>query len=575
MRPAAQLIVSILGISMLSGCATVAQQGQDQQAIAPTAVAAPAPVLPNIELSAEVLNEVLVAEVALQRAQYGAAVDIYARLAKQTRDPRIAERATRIAVFVRDYPTGLELARLWLALSPADVEGRQILTALQVREGDYDGAVESLESVLIEAQGDEQGRYLLMIRLLGRDQDMEGALKVVQRFLARHPDDTAGLYAYSQLALRASKFDEAEKTIDKLLQLKPDLTQGVILRTRILQVTHRETEALEYLGQVVDRNSNNLELRIAYGRVLVDLDHPTEAQVQFKKVLKAQPDNDDTTFAAALVALRLEQPKEAEEYLLRLNRKSVRVDETSYYLGRIEEVRENYKRAIHWYSLVERGENYLNAQIRSALLQARLGDVDAARAHLGAVQARVPDQGLRLYLAEGEILRDVERYDEAIKVYDHALKETPNNPELLYSRAMVAEKLGRIDWLERDLLAIIESEPDHADALNSLGYTLADRTDRLQEAEAYVARALELKPDSFYIMDSMGWVQFRKGNLPEAIKLLRRAMELSDDPEIAAHLGEVLWVSGDHVAARATWQKARKKAPDNTVLLNTIKRLDK
>ena len=543
------------------------------------ATAAPAPlpplVLPNIELGPEIMNELLVAEVALQRAQYGDAVQLYARLARQTRDPRLADRATRIAVFARDYQVGLEMAQLWMELAPADVEGRQILTALQVKAGDYDAAVASLESVLAQAGDDEQGRYLLMIRLLGRDQEKDGALEVVQRFLARHPDDSAGLYAYSQLALRAGKLDEAEKAVDHLLQVSPDLTQGVILRTRILQASNREAAALEYMGQVVNRNGKDLELRVAYGRMLVDADHPEDAQTQFKRVLKEQPDNDDITFAAGLVALRLEQPKEAEEYFLHLNHKSVRMDETSYYLGRIEEVRENYKGAIRWYNKVERGENYLNAQIRSALLQARLGDVDAARAHLGAVQARTPDQSQRLYLAEGEILRDVGLYDEALKVYDRALREIPANPELLYSRAMVEEKLGHIDWLERDLLAILEREPDHVDALNSLGYTLADRTDRLQEAETYVKRAMELKPDSFYVLDSMGWVQFRKGNIPEAIKYLRRSMELNSDPEVAAHLGEVLWASGDHAAARDTWKHALEQSPDNKVLLNVIKRLDK
>ncbi len=578
MRPVARLLLSLAGISfgvtLLSGCASMSPQGVGASELTVAERAPPAPVLPNVELSAGILNELLVAEVALQRAQYAAAVQLYARLTQQTRDPRIAERATRIAIFAREYPVGLELAKIWQELSPADAEGQQILTALLIKANDYDAAVTSLESVLEQAQGDEQNRYLLMIRLLSREQDKEGALEVIQRFMVRHPEDPAGLYAHSQLALRAGKLDESEKAVDRLLQLRPELTQAMILRSRVLYGAGRQAEAVEYIGQMVKRNGDDMELRVAYGRMLVDLDRPEEAQAQFKRVLKAQPDNDDITFAAALVALRLEQPKDAETYFLRLNRKGVRTEETGYYLGRIEEVRGHFKNAIQWYDKIDRGENYLNGQIRSALLQARLGDVDAARARLGAVQARVPEQSHRLYLAEGEILRDIERYDDAVKIYDHALQDLPDNIELLYARAMVAEKLGRIDWLERDLLAILELEPDNVDALNSLGYTLADRTNRFDEAESYIKRALELKPDSFYILDSMGWLQYRRGNLPGALDYLRRAITLSNDVEVVAHLGEVLWVSGDREEARATWKRGLEQFPDNKMLQGVINRLD-
>lgn len=581
MRPVARLLLSVVGITFgvtqFSGCASVAPQGvgASELVTAERRPPPPAPVLPNIELSPAILNELLVAEVALQRAQFGIAVQLYTRLSQQTRDPRIVERATRIAIFAREYTGALELAKLWMELSPADAEGQQILAALLIKAGEYDAAVTSLESVLVQAGEDEQARYLMIIRLLSREQDKDGALEVIERFMVRHPDDPAGLYAQSQLALRANKLDKAEKQVDRLLQLRPEMTQAMVLRTRIVHLAGREAEALEYLGEMVKRHGGDMELRVAYGRMLVDADSPDEAQAQFKKVLQAQPDNDDITFAAGLVALRLEQPKDAENYFLSLNRKSVRVEETSYYLGRIEEVRGNSAGAIQWYDKITQGDNYLSAQIRSALLQARLGDVDAARARLGAVQARTPDQSQRLYLAEGEILRDIERYDDAIKIYDHALKELPGNIELLYARAMVAEKLGRIDWLERDLLAVLQIEPDNVDALNSLGYTLADRTSRLDEAEVYVKRALELKPDSYYILDSLGWVYYRKGDLPAALKYLRRAMDLGDDAEVASHLGEVLWVSGDRDAARVTWKRALELFPNNKTLLTVINRLDK
>ncbi len=574
MKPLGLVFGSFLAISILSGCASAPQQGV-MTATDEGERVSKGPNLPNIELTPELLHELFVAEIALQRGQYLTTVKSYNRLAKQTNDSRLVERGTRIAMFAREYQTALELGKQWNELDPGNFDAGQILTALLVKTGDYDAALESLEQVMQHAAADEKSRYMLMIRLFGREQDQDGSLEVVQRYIDRHPDDSAALYAYAQLALRAGKLDEAEQTVDLLLEKKPDWAQAVILRTRVLQADNRETAALEYIGEVVTRNGKDLELRVHYGRMLVDVDRPEEALEQFRKVLKVEPENDDILFVAGLVALRVEQLDEAQDYFLRLNDRAVRVDETGFYLGRIEEIKENYPRAIRWYASVSRGENYLNAQIRSALLYAREGDVVSARAHLHAAQARSPGQKLRLFLAEGEILRDVGHFEEALSVYNHALEEIPGNTELLYARAMVAERLGQVDRLERDLLAILEREPDHVDALNSLGYTLADRTDRFDEAYAYVKRAMELKPDTFYIMDSMGWVLYRQGKLDEALGYLKKAFEMNNDAEIAAHLGEVLWVKGDHEGARDIWQKALEQTPESSAVLNTIKRLEK
>lgn len=557
---------------MVSGCATAPAQ-HPSLAAAPVDPPAPAlPPLPNLDLTPDLLNEFLVAEVAVQRGKFDVASGVYRRLAQQTRDPRLAERATRVAVFARDYEGALETGRLWIALDPASLEARQILTALLVKAGDYDGALGHLEALLQGAEGDDS-RYVLIIRLLGREQDKDGALKVVQKFLERHPTDTAGLYAYAQLSLRDGKLADAERVVDQLLQLKPDWPQGVVLRTRVLQATNRETEALSYLGTVVQRHSDNTDLRVAYGRMLVDADRPEEALVQFQRVLKQEPENQDILFAAALVALRVENIDLASDYFLRLNQMGGRIDETSYYLGRIAEEKGKYEEAIKWYAKVEDGENYLTAQVRSAVLQAKLGDVEDARARLHAIETRSPGQRLRIFLAEGEILRDQGQNKEALAVYNSGLEEIPGNTELLYARAMTEEKLDRVDLLERDLLAILEREPDHVEALNSLGYTLADRTTRYEDALSYIKRALELRPNASHILDSMGWVQYRLGHLDEAIQYLRRAMETNYDPEIAAHLGEVLWVKGDQKGARSIWDEALQKSPQNKLLMDVIQRV--
>ena len=563
-----------LGSLIVSGCTSLA--ADRQQAAIPETAEGPVPhELPDVDLTSDILNAFLIAEVAIQRGHYDIAVAMYRQLSLDTRDPRIIERTTRVALFARDYGTAAETGHLWVEMAPENLDARQILTALSVKSGDYEEALTHLEWLLQKsATGDEEtSRYELVLRLLGREQDQAGARSLMEKYLERHPDDSAALFAYAHLALRDGQTATAEQAVTDLLKLKPDWPEAAILYTRILHSTEREAEALEYLDGVVNRHGKDGKLRTAYGRMLVDAGRPEEALTQFDKVLKTEPENEGLLYAAGLVALRLEKLDQAEDYFLRLNEMGARQPDARYYLGRIAEEKTQIDDAINWYDKISSGEHYLTARIRIALLKARQGDVESARAHLHAVQARNPGQRLRLYLAEGEILREIKRYEDAMDVYNHALKEIPDNTELLYARAMIAERLDRLDILENDLLAVLEREPDHVNALNSLGYTLADRTNRYDEALNYVKRALELSPDSFYILDSMGWVQYRLGNIEEALKYLRRALDLNYDPEIAAHLGEVLWVRGDREEARSVWDNALQKSPENEILMNVIERL--
>ena len=227
-----------------------------------------------------------------------------------------------------------------------------------------------------------------------------------------------------------------------------------------------------------------------------------------------------------------------------------------YYLGQIAEISDDLGEALSSYVKVDRGEYFLNAQIRIAVILARLGDIDKAREHLQSLRSKDPAQSTRIYRAEAEILSRHDRLEDSLSVYDHAIEERPDNVDLLYARAMLAEKLDRLDILERDLRTILTNDPDNADALNALGFTLADRTNRYDEALKLLERALELKPDDYYVIDSMGWVLYRMGRLEEAVEFLQRAFMLSNDPEVAAHLGEVLWVMGRKDAARKIWDSA-------------------
>ncbi len=246
-----------------------------------------------------------------------------------------------------------------------------------------------------------------------------------------------------------------------------------------------------------------------------------------------------------------------------------------YYLGQIAESREDIEAALAAYRKVSDGEHRLNAQIRAAVLLAESGRLVQARAHLHGLRSDNSQQAIRIYRAEAEILTKRKDYEDAMQVYDGALADYPQDTDLLYSRAMLAEKMDDLERLEQDLRSILAREPNNADALNALGYTLADRTDRYSEAYELVKRAYELKPDDHYVIDSMGWTLYRMGRHQEALMHLRRAMDLNGDPEIAAHLGEVLWVSGDKQAAMEIWDTALKGTPDDPRLLDVKKRFEK
>lgn len=561
----------LMAVAVMSGCASMAQK-EASSGVAPAADK-PEIELPKIALTEDLLSDYLIAEIALQRAQYELATKYLHKLALTTRDPRLAERATRVGIFGRDYEAALETGQLWLEMDPANFEGRQIVTALLVKAGRFDEAVVNLEQVLAAVPLDDEERYASIIRLVGREQDREAALAITALYNERNPDDAVGVYAYAQLALRDGKLEASEAAAEQLLLLKPDWPKAVILRASILLATNRDVAALEYMEDVTKRQRKNAELRAAFGRMLVDAGRDEEALKEFRSVLKISPDDMDTLYIAGRVSLTLNLPDEAREFFSRLN-VGRHADDAHYFLGRIEEVDGNDELALKFYGQVGGGDNYLEAQVRKSLLMARAGDVDGGRAHLNAIQALHPGQRLRLYVAEGQILRAVGRHQEAMELYDRALDDIPDNTDLLYARAMVAEKLDRLDIVERDLLTILEREPDHVEALNSLGYTLADRTERYEEAYGYIKRAIELQPSASHIIDSLGWVQYRMGRLDEAEESLRRALKMQSDPEIAAHLGEVLWVKGDHKGAQDVWNRALEDAPENEFVLEVMRRFE-
>ena len=595
----ARFLSKFLLIIVLVGCAAARQDSSvllvshaEEPAVTPLAK----PALPDISLTRDLLYKLLMAEIAGQRGDFELAGNTYLQLARSTRDPRLGERAAQIAVFVRDQQQALEALKLWVKLDPANVEARQGLVTFLVRNGQADAALEHLEVLLAAAKltvvtplantgpevdlgmedaiGDAAGQGFMQIAaLLARETDKKAALRLMGKFAAAHKDSADAQFAYASLALSNNDLKLARAKIEDALKLKPDWPKAVVVRARIMQLQGETAPALAYLKQFTGSHSDNLLLRLNYARLLVDAKQPDEARAQMNLLAQRASKNAGMLFSLGLMSIQINQLDEAKNYLMQVSKLGKFPTESSYYLGQIAETRKQYSDAITWYKGVNQGEAYLDAQLRVVGIMARQGDIAGARAHLQGIQLQSPQQEKLLIMAEADLLREEKQYDQAMAVYNRALQELPQDNNLLYGRAMLAEKMDRLDILEQDLRNILSREPDNARALNALGYTLADRTKRYQEALGYIKRALALNPQDAATLDSIGWVHYRLGNAQEAVQNLQSAYKLDANAEIAAHLGEVLWVSGDREAARKIWEEALKAEPKDEALRNTMKRL--
>lgn len=532
---------------------------------------APTVVETRSPLDTDLLFELLVAEFAGQRGALDISASNYLDAAKQSQDAQVARRAAQVAIYGRDYDMALDAARLWAELAPDDLEARQSLAALYLKSGQLEAATTEMTAI-IAATEDRAQAFALIGNLLIREPDSAAAVAAMQKVIRPYGDDPDALFALAHLASNRGHHEQALATLDRLLEAEPELVKALVTKATVLHRMGEKEGAVASIRSAVELEPKNADLRLTYARLLVDSRRLDEARVQFEKLEKALPDNADVVYALGLLAMQAENLDAAERYFRKLLAGDSHSNEAAYALGQIAELREDPDQAMQWYRSVGEGENYMDAQLRVAQLILERDGLDAARAHLASLELGDPEQRLRRYLAEGALLTEAERFEQAMSIYSDGLASFADNTDLLYARAMAAERIDRIDLLERDLRAVLQLEPDNTQALNALGYTLADRTDRYQEARELIERAFEQAPDDPAVIDSMGWVLYRLGENKEAADHLRRALNLQRDGEIAAHLGEVLWVSGDKQQAREVWNQALEYAPDHEILRSVIER---
>ncbi|MGD9788785.1 MAG: tetratricopeptide repeat protein [Sulfuricellaceae bacterium] len=528
--------------------------------------------LPKQELTEQVLYEFLLAEVAGQRGDAPLASEAYLDLAKSTRDPRLAQRATEVSLFARRYDAALEAAKLWLELEPDSLKAQQTVVAIMLNNGKLAEVRPLLEKLIAADTANRAKGFLQLNGLFSKQTDRKAVLKLVEDLAKPYPALPEAHYAVAYAAWGAQQRDRALEEIRTARQLRPEWEGAVLFEGEILR-HGSPAEAKTFYQSYLQDHPKAREVRLAYARLLVGEKDYAEARNQFRRLMADFPGSPEVSLAVGLLSLQLGDLDGAEEQLQQALAHNYGDADTVYlYLGQVSEARNRPDEALERYGKVGEGESYVAAQIRIANLLAKQGKLEEGLDRFHQVKPADLQQQAQLALAEAQLLRDYKRYQQAFDVLDKALKKQPKHTDLLYDQALAAEKIGRLDVLEKNLRKAIQLKPDFAQAYNALGYTFADRNERLDEAQKLLEKANQLSPDDPFILDSLGWLSYRRHNLAKAEGYLRQALAAKPDPEIAAHLGEVLWARGHKDEAKKVWAEALKNNPDNEALLAAVKK---
>lgn len=577
MTPQARIsnLLSVATVLAVSACAQVpAQPSRDAaaQAIPEAKPAERVEPLPRQELTGQIVYQALLAEIAGQRGNFGLSASAYLDLARSTRDPRVARRAAEIALHGRNLDMALQAARLWVEIDPEAPQARQMLAGLLVSANRLDELQPHVAKLLAQEGETLKDGLLRLNRLFARHPDKKAVRVIVEQLTVPYIGLAEAHFARAQAAFNAAEVQRGVAEADKALALRPDWDMAVMLKAQLQRMESPEA-ATETLRAYLTGHPKAREVRLQYARNLVAARKFPQARTEFQRLLVDFPGNADVIYAVAVLSMQLSDWAAAEENFKKLlGQDFAERDTVRLYLGQIAEEGKRYEEALRWYGEVLPGEQHLAAQLRIAQVLARQGRLEEGRRHLQEARKAGQADAVQFLLAESQLLRDAGKAGEAYDLLDNALKAQPEQPELLYEAALLAEKLGRHDVLEGNLRKLIRIKPDHAHAYNALGYSFAERNLRLAEAEQLIVKALQLSPDDPFIIDSMGWVLYRKGDSAGALTHLQRAFSIRPDPEIAAHLGEVLWILGRRDEARKTWQEAAKANPGNEVLAEVIKR---
>ena len=571
-------------LAALAVASLLALLGPAQAQAASAAASAPPQ---NSELDAPLFYQLLVGEMELRSGQPGVAFQVLLDAARRTGDGELYRRVVNIALQARAGDQALIAARAWRDAQPESLEAHQMVIQLLAALNRPAEVTEPLQSLLrLTPENQRVGVLASLPRLFQRAAEPKRVYAALEPVLQAASQQTAtrmlALLVQGRMALSADEPALALALTETAAKDFPEADEPLMLA---LDLMPSQPAAERLVVARLQLRPDHQALRMAYGRTLARMQRAADAAREFRLVTEAQPEEPQAWYALGALELDLQHPQAAEKalqgFLSRLDKAQADKPEAGsdmrqqawLLLAQAAEMRGDLKTAEGWLLKIDAPQRQMDVTFRRASLLARQGQLAKARALIQALPGDRDEDARAKLVAEAQLLRDQRQWEAAHAVLSQANARFAGDADLLYEQAMMSEKLGRMEEMEQLLRKVMEIKPEHYHAYNALGYSLAERNTRLDEAKSLIAKALQYAPSEPFIVDSLGWVEFRLGNHEEALRLLRQAYQSRPDAEIAAHLGEVLWVSGQQDEARKVFSEGARRDPKNEALRETRQRL--
>lgn len=520
----------------------------------------------------DLIFRLLLAEIASQRGELNLASELFLDLAKQTDSALLAERATRLTGVTRNSALALEASKVWNELNKDSIDAQQALIEILIANNKLSEAKPILQKLLLKEKTRASG-FLYLNTMLSHVSDKKAVLILVTDLAQPYPKLAEAHFAVVHAAWIGKDQKIYQKELTAINQIKPDWEMPALFKGQILAIESPE-KALNFYSDFLNKYPKSNDVRLEYAKLLTNGRKFNEAKNEFIKLVSAANSSAEIVLAVGLLSVELEDYDLAEKYFLQSLKKNPKdKDQIFIYLAKIAEKKNQGDAAITWLNKVSNGDHFIESKLIVAEIIAKKESIDKALVFLDTIKSGAQDEKLSIVQLKTSLLTRSNRHQEAFQLMQNEAPNFAQSPEFKFDFALLADKLNKYDLMEKLLREAIKIRPDYAVAYNALGYSFADRNINLEDAKKYIELALSISPNNHYILDSMGWLYFRLGKLDSALSFIQKAYDVQSDPEIVAHLGEILWAQGKKKEANDILELSLQSFPDNEVLKEAYKRL--